>query len=132
MEPAKTSNGGYEKSDATLLSVVLLVALTLGLAVVGVISMYFLYGVVIGYLADHDAPPSPLAETRAAYTGPRLQVSPPLDMKEMEAAEEDVLASYDWIDRDQGTVRIPIERAMDLVAERGLPLREETSASNEE
>ena len=49
-------------------------------------------------------------------------------MKAMKAAEQEVLESYDWIDRDAGLVRIPIERAIELLAERGL----ETNASSEE
>jgi hypothetical protein len=33
------------------------------------------------------------------------------------------LNSYGWIDQSNGVVRIPIERAMDLLAQRGLPTR---------
>ncbi len=33
------------------------------------------------------------------------------------------LNSYGWVDRKHGVIRIPIERAMDLVAQRGLPTR---------
>jgi hypothetical protein len=33
------------------------------------------------------------------------------------------LNSYGWIDQSNGVVRIPIERAMDLLAKRGLPTR---------
>lgn len=32
-----------------------------------------------------------------------------------------VLESYGWVDRDRGVVRIPIERAIDLVVEGGRP-----------
>ena len=38
----------------------------------------------------------------------------------MQARDRERLNSYAWIDRETGTVRIPIERAMDLVAERGV------------
>ncbi len=37
--------------------------------------------------------------------------------------EEQTLSSYDYIDQKAGTVRIPIDRAMDLIAQRGLPVR---------
>jgi hypothetical protein len=116
-------NGGYEKSDAHLKSVAMLVALTVGLTLVGVVSMFFLFGYIVERDASRDTPPSPLAGTRAPYTGPRLQVAPPQDMKEMEAAEQEVLESYSWVDPESGIVRIPIERAIDLLAERGLPTR---------
>jgi hypothetical protein len=121
-------NGGHEKSDAHLKSVLMLVALTVGIALVGIVSMRFLFGYVVERDASRDTLPSPLADTRAPYTGPRLQVSPPQDTKAMKAAEAQILESYAWLDRESGIVRIPIERAIELLAERGLPTR----ASGEE
>jgi hypothetical protein len=52
---------------------------------------------------------------------PRLQPSPRLDLEKMHQAEDAVLNHYAWVDPDRGIVRIPIERALDLVAQRGLP-----------
>ena len=51
---------------------------------------------------------------------PRLQVSPDRDWLEMFHQEQEFLNSYGWIDRNQGIVHIPIERAMEIVAQRGL------------
>jgi hypothetical protein len=55
------------------------------------------------------------------FPPPRLEVSPAASLAEFRAAEEADLNSYAWIDRNTGTVRIPIERAMQLILERGLP-----------
>src|SRR5262245_52292822 len=52
---------------------------------------------------------------------PRLQVLPIQDLKQIRDAEESILHSYGWVNRQAGIVRIPIERAMQLIAERGLP-----------
>ena len=54
---------------------------------------------------------------------PRLQTDPRDDLANMRRSEDDTLRSYGWIDRNAGTVRIPIEQAMKLTAERGLPTR---------
>lgn len=54
---------------------------------------------------------------------PRLQVDAPADLAAMRAQEDQVLGSYGWVDRSEGKVRIPIDRAMDLIARRGLPVR---------
>lgn len=54
---------------------------------------------------------------------PRLQTDPPKDLQEMRARENEVLDGYTWIDRKRGIVRIPIDRAIDVLAERGLPAR---------
>ena len=51
---------------------------------------------------------------------PRLQISPSEDWAEMLRREQAVLHSYGWVDRSHGIVRIPIDRAMELIAERGL------------
>jgi hypothetical protein len=54
---------------------------------------------------------------------PRLQTYPFEDIKDLRRAEQPLLTTYEWIDQSAGTVRIPIERAMDILAERGLPHR---------
>lgn len=54
---------------------------------------------------------------------PRLQTHPRWDLQKMRAEEDRVLDSYGWVDAQRGIVRIPIERAMALVAEEGLPAR---------
>lgn len=54
---------------------------------------------------------------------PRLQTNGPKDLAAMRAAEQRVLAQYAWVDPDHGIVRIPINRAIDLLARQGLPYR---------
>jgi hypothetical protein len=68
-----------------------------------------------------DPPPSPLAAERSAPPGPHLQVSPRDDLAELRTAEEETLGRLEWINRQEGVVQIPIERAMEIVAQRGLP-----------
>jgi hypothetical protein len=60
--------------------------------------------------------------TRAEeFPQPRLEVKPGVDLAELRAAEDADLNSYGWIDRNAETVRIPIDRAMQLILQRGLP-----------
>jgi hypothetical protein len=56
---------------------------------------------------------------------PRLQISPGDDWTEMLKREQAILNSYRWIDRSQRIVHIPIQRAMELLADRGLPVEGE-------
>jgi len=51
---------------------------------------------------------------------PRLQISPESDNRSYIEREKQQLGQYGWIDRDKGIVRIPIDRAMDLLIERGI------------
>jgi hypothetical protein len=63
-------------------------------------------------------------DARKLPPNPRLQSVPIEDLKQMRAAEDQILNGYEWLDRKQGTVRIPIGRAMDLVAQENLPHRD--------
>jgi len=54
---------------------------------------------------------------------PRLQEHPREDLAALRDREDEALRSYGWVDRNAGVVRIPIERAMALTLERGLPAR---------
>ena len=67
-------------------------------------------------------PASPFAETRQLPSGPQLQVNPREDWLKFHAAQQQALESYAWEDRQAGIVRVPIERAMDLLLEKGVPV----------
>jgi hypothetical protein len=54
---------------------------------------------------------------------PRLQTNPRDDLIDLHAHEEELLTTYGWVDKEKGIVRIPIEEAMRIVVERGLPAR---------
>jgi hypothetical protein len=55
---------------------------------------------------------------------PRLQEHPQEDMSELRERQQALLNGYSWVNRDAGIVRIPIEEAMRIVVQRGLPTRE--------
>jgi len=77
------------------------------------------------YDAAHAARPSALQDEidRQRAQGPpepRLQPNPNFDMLTLRTEEDALLSSYGWADRTTGKVRIPIDRAMDLIAAQGL------------
>ena len=63
-----------------------------------------------------------VAKSLPNFPEPRLQVAPAVDMSLFRAKEEAELNSYGWVNQTAGVVRIPIRRAMELIAERGLPV----------
>jgi hypothetical protein len=63
---------------------------------------------------------------------PRLQTTPLKDLRDLVEGQKAQLEGYAWVDQGEGTVRIPIERAMALVVERGLPFRGEEPDPSEE
>jgi hypothetical protein len=116
---AEPPSPGHEERDVQLrpllisgVSLALLAALTL-------LAMWLLFDYFAARQARLEIPP-PLQEPQLPPE-PRLQVSPTHDWQEMLAAEMATLHSYGWVDRQAGIVRIPIERAIEIMAERGLP-----------
>lgn len=71
-------------------------------------------------------PPTSLAvsleETAARFPKPQLQANAAADLVKIQAGEEEILTSYGWVDRNAGIVRMPIDRAMQMVAQRGVPV----------
>ena len=90
-----------------------------------------LVGLLFVYFARREARPVslefPLAATEQNRVPPepRLQTSPREDLQNLREREDMVLKSYGWVDRNAGIVRIPIEEAMKLTVQRGLPTRPE-------
>jgi hypothetical protein len=129
-------NGGYEHSDIGVAGVLYFLA---GLAVAGLLA-YFVVAGLYSYLEKRSdaeqAPVSPLvtsapADTRhipreypqGAFPNPKLEEDERGQLNGIRLKEEQMLSTYDYIDEKAGTVRIPINRAMDLIAQRGLPVR---------
>ena len=58
------------------------------------------------------------------FPTPRLQTDDGnMDVAEMHAREDILLNHYSWVDAQKQVVRIPIARAMQLLAQRGLPVQ---------
>ena len=119
--PTEAPPVGHETKDVSIRGVLWLAAATAA----GIVAAYLLTEGLMGYLqtvAERDDPQlSPLAEERIEPPAPRLQNAPIADFHQFNESQNDVLDSYGWVDKQQGVVRIPVSRAMDLVMERGLP-----------
>lgn len=62
----------------------------------------------------------PVVTPPRSFAEPRLQADPKADLNRFQAEQRQRLTGYAWVDRSQGIVRIPIGRAMDLIAARGV------------
>jgi len=139
-QPANSGNhGDFERRDISAASVLYFLA---GLAVAALIVIFIvrgLYRVLEKQTEAHEPPVSPLVtnapkDTRHLsvdyrdylkqnFPSPQLETDERTELDKVRINEEDTLNTYDWIDQSAGTVRIPIARAMDLIAQRGLPVR---------
>jgi hypothetical protein len=139
---------GFEHSDVRVAGIaVFLTALTVFVVVTGLLS-YGIGKVINARMAKEDATKSkwvktvdvrPLgnmasnpelqnkvAELTQQFPTPKLQTDDGLqDTADLHAREDLLREYYSWADQGQGSprrVRIPIERAMELIAQRGLPV----------
>jgi hypothetical protein len=116
----------HERSDVNIRAIV---GFGIALLVTAVVIHIALYWLLEYYRArsPQGAPVvSPPTAQEQTTPQPRLQISPRNDLAEMRAAEEKELTSYGWLDEKKQTVRIPIDRAMELLAQRGLGARKQT------
>jgi hypothetical protein len=88
---------------------------------------------VTGLPVTVDRPPDLVNRLSPAPTPPppRLELAEGQELSAYRAAAEQRLNSYGWVDRQAGAVHIPIDRAMDLLAERGLPSRQSSTAQDD-
>jgi len=122
----ETLQAGHELTDAEPAPVLKFLAF-LGVVVVGVAALVIVfYNYLESREAREKAPRYPMAvgAARTLPPPPRLQSYPFQDVKELRQEEGRLLHTYEWVDKNTGTVRIPIERAIEVLAERGLPYRQ--------
>jgi hypothetical protein len=105
------------------------------LAIVALVIHIALYGLLLYYdqRETRRATPMPSAQTKEEPPPePRLRVAPRADLLEMRRAEDQVLNSYSWVDREKNIVRVPIERGMEIIVKRGLPVRKQPPEQKKE
>jgi hypothetical protein len=70
---------------------------------------------------DKPLPPQVVVNLKRIPPEPRLEPDPLALRRDLRAQEDALLKSYGWVDRTAGSVHIPIDRAMEIVLERGVP-----------
>lgn len=133
-EPSSDTNrndpveAGHETSDAHFTSVMVTGLGLLGIMVLGLLLSWGVYSFFKGRTSD----PGSHAETVTVPDmsklppGPNLQADPHAALVALRRAEDSVLLSYGWVNKDSGIARIPIKRAMDLLVKQGVLHREKT------
>ena len=126
---------GFEQEDLSAKPILIfLLALIVGCLLVALI-LRGMYSYLDAYQNRHEPVQSPLvqpttADTRVVEPGtimkfpePRLEGTETTEINAFRQQEAQTLHSYGWVDQQAGVVRIPIDRAMELLAQRGLPTR---------
>jgi hypothetical protein len=118
---------GFEESDVNVVAVG---KFGIALLLTTIAAMALLFGVFRYFQASEGGRAASVDPTKV-FPHPQLQTTPIPDLKAVRAAEDQTLNSYGWVDQPKGAVRIPIARAMELVARKGLPVRASAPPSAE-
>jgi hypothetical protein len=137
-----TGHGGYERQDLQPSGILyFLLTIVVGI-VICVVVLKGLFGILDRREKAAQPPVNPLVtnvpeDTRhiahgypqSTFPNPKLEEDERGQLNGIRLTEDQTLDSYGWVDEKAGTVRIPIERAMDLLVQRGLPLRGQGAVS---
>lgn len=122
-DPSRKAKGepGYETRDVNIKAITISVLILAAVVVLSFLGMRWLF-------VAHDQPSEPsqtldstLMEDNPLPPKPWLRVNGAMELAELRAEEERVLNRYVWVNRRDGVVAIPIDRAIAIVAESGLP-----------
>jgi hypothetical protein len=116
-----TQPHAHEKKDVDVMSIILLaILLFLAGALIFLVAAGLMRFLAAKQFRQEAARP-PAVKSGALFPRPGLEPQPAVDLQKLRAAEDERLDSYGWIDRSANVVRIPIDRAMQVLCERGLP-----------
>lgn len=117
----------HEHSDVSVFGIITFGVVLLVAAIVIYLLIWWLFDYFSERAARADRPLPPLTRATGESTPPepRLQVSPPADLQALRTAEDALLHNYGWVDRQTGAVRIPVEQAMRLLVQQGLPVQQD-------
>ena len=118
-------SAGHEPSDVGIKPAVIFAA---SLIVMALIVSAALGGMMSLFQSDAKtlglSKPALFKDDSGQFSGPKLQRNTTDDMAKFRDHERDMLNSYGWVDPKAGVARIPIDRALEIMAERGLPTKD--------
>ena len=124
MDENKHPHIGHETTDVNVWAVG---KFAIGLVIVCVVSIALLFGLLKFFQSRQETSVANTVEPTKLFPQPQLQKTPIPDLKAIRAEEDKLLNGYAWVDQPKGVVRIPVDRAIEVLAQRGLPTRSEVA-----
>ena len=112
------NGAGHEQSEVSVKLIVVSLAFL-------AVSTFLVLGLVVGIFRYFYASYSTAEATRLSQPvippKPRIEVAPYEELQQLRAKEDHILNSYAWVGQQGGAIRVPIDKAIDLLAAKGLP-----------
>ena len=114
----------HEHSDISIRAIVWFLGMLVAVVLVTDLAMWGLFRGLDKIERSDDPFVTPLAAQPGELPAePRLQTTPWHDLSEFRAEEMKRIHGYGWVDQNAGIGHVPIERAKELLLQRGLPSR---------
>jgi hypothetical protein len=120
--PAGETKRGHEADKPVVRTLVIFAAALVGVGIIIELALRF---VMEGFSGEAQslralAPPR-FKDDSGLFPSPRLQADPATELSKLKEESLARLNGYGWVDEDAGVAHIPIDRAIDILAESGLP-----------
>jgi hypothetical protein len=116
------SEHGHEANTLSVRTLVMFATAVVALAIiVNLILASVMEGVSKESRTAHALEAPRFKDEEGAFPSPRLQADPAGSFAAFKRGELERLNGYGWVDQKKGVAHIPIDRAIEILAERGLP-----------
>ncbi len=112
-------NGGYEKTDANIKWIVVSGILLIAVVIASFIIVRLTYVAMEKDVERSRSAAPPMLQSDVLPPAPRLRINAQMHLTELRAYEHELLHTHEWIDEANGIARIPIDRAIAMLAEPG-------------
>jgi hypothetical protein len=113
---------GHEPSEIKLRAIIIFAVVFVAVAIVVEVAMVGVMGLFKVQDAEQvKSKPRLLEDKTGQFPPPNLQLNTTAEMLNFRQAESESITSYGWVDEKDGIAHIPIDRALQIVTERGLP-----------
>ncbi len=112
------NGAGHEQSEVSVRLIVVSLAF---LAVATAIVFVLVVGIFRYFYASYSTEEATRLSQPVVPPEPRIEVAPYEQLQQLRIKEDHILNSYAYVDKATGVVRVPIDRAIDMLAAKGLP-----------
>ncbi|HET6423407.1 MAG TPA: hypothetical protein VFG20_06970 [Planctomycetaceae bacterium] len=112
---------GFETRDVSIRGILALAGAVLASVLIVVAGLWWMWTRFEMQAARSETKPTFTRDEQPRTTSPHLQETPVRDYVLYRAEQDAAASTYGWVDRNNGVVRLPVDRAMELYLERGAP-----------
>jgi hypothetical protein len=112
------NGAGHEQSEVSVRLIVVSLAF---LAVATAIVFVLVVGIFRYFYASYSTEEATRLSQPVVPPEPRIEVAPYEQLQQLRIKEDHILSTYAYVDKATGVVRVPIDRAIDMLAAKGLP-----------